>query len=57
VKEEIHDDNREADEQDHAPGYIEGGEYGLEEEQYVNEADWGKDKEEGIGEEKENDME
>jgi hypothetical protein len=42
-----------------APGYVDGiaDDFAMEEEMMVHEAEWGNDKEEGIGEERENDME
>ena len=47
-------------EEDHGMEYVQGQEEygeGDEEEQFITEAEWGKDKEEGVGEEQEDPLE
>lgn len=58
-KDGSHGDGEGDDGHGHGRGYVDDGDYrmAVEEEAFVHEADWGKDKEEGIGEERENDME
>lgn len=44
---------------EHEQSYVQEDEYGAgdEEEQFITEAEWGKDKEDGVGEEQENPFE
>lgn len=48
---------QDVDGEEHEHEYVDDGFEGDEEEQFITEAEWGKDKEDGVGEEQEDPME